>query len=135
MKDAEEVMRKNLAAMVGLSNEAPIRAKLLNDARDLTLGDRNKSYGNPLENFNAIAALKKAFWTAMEISHKESDVHIDRMKTAQNSPWGHAIDCVLMNLGRIASAPTLEAAMAEDRYLDSANYMAIAFEVIKRQHG
>ena len=113
----------------------PIRAKLLNDARDLTLGARNKSYGDPLENFNAIAALKKAFWTAMEISHKESDVHIDRMKTAQNSPWGHSIDCVLMNLGRIASAPTLEAAMAEDRYKDGINYFAIAYEIAKRQNG
>ncbi|MDE2105712.1 MAG: hypothetical protein KGL39_51285 [Patescibacteria group bacterium] len=113
----------------------PIRAQLLNDARDLTLGDRNKSYGDPLTNFNAIAALKKAFWTAMEISAKETDTHIDRMKTAQNTPWGHAIDMVFNNLGRIASAPTLEAAFAEDRYKDGINYLAIAYEIAKRQGG
>lgn len=108
----------------------PVRAELLNAARDLTLGDRNKQYGDPLTNFMAIVELKKAFWEAARRDSPSGLAHIE-----QNTVWGHAIDMLINNLGRIASAPTRDAAMAEDRYKDGINYLAIAYELAKRTIG
>lgn len=102
----------------------PLRAQILDDARDLTLGARNEVYGDPLTNFEAIVALKCAFWDA---NMKTANAEI-----SQNTVFGHGIDLLLTNLGRIASAPTLEAALAEDRYKDGVNYLALAYEVAQR---
>ena len=92
------------------------------------MGPRNEVYGDPLDNFQAIADLKTAFWGNFR-SHP-SIAHYTTME--QNTPWGHAIDMVFNNLGRIASAPTVEALIAEDRYKDGVNYLAIAFELSRR---
>jgi hypothetical protein len=96
----------------------PLRAQVLQDGIDLTLGDRNRSYGDPLENFSITAELKRAFWRGMGRSGK---------KVAQNSEFGHSIDMVLTNLARIASSPSTH--LETDRFVDGANYMAIAYEV------
>lgn len=133
-KKAKRAARRNapteVSAPPAMEDPAlPIRGQLLNDARDLTLGDRNKQYGDPLENFEAIAILKRAFW---EAAWKAGGWGDNPPHFVQNSPWGHAIDMVFNNLGRIASAPTLEATMAEDRYKDGINYLAIAYEIAKR---
>lgn len=123
----------------------PLRSSILTDARDLTLGDRNRAYGDPLENFEAIANLKKAFWDAVYVSSaqivksSEGDADFARLpnepKFTQNSPFGHAIDMVFNNLGRISSAPTREAGIARDRFLDGVNYLAIAGEIAERLWG
>lgn len=103
----------------------PLRAQLLKDGIAITLGDRNRSYGDPLENFAAIADLKATFWRHMTAGNNDPLFERD-------SPWGHSIDMVFNNLGRMASAPTLEAICAEDRYKDGANYLAIAYELAQR---
>lgn len=95
-----------------------IREQLLKDGLALTMGERNASYGDPLINFMLTARLKELFWDAMEASGKAA---------VQNSPWGHAIDMCFTNLARVATSPTSH--LERDRYLDLANYAAIAFEV------
>ena len=100
----------------------PLRVQILEAGRDLTLGDRNISYGDPLENHEAIAALKRAFWDAVYFGGNTP--HFE-----QNSAFGCAIDAILTNLGRIASAPSRQAMLAMDRYIDAATYTATAYEI------
>ena len=109
----------------GNGQDLPIRAQVLNDARDLTLGDRNRQYNDPLFNFQAISTLKDVFWTMRERAGNHEQL-------TQNTPFGHSIDMVLMNLGRLATAPNREAILDIDRFKDGVNYLAIAFEVAKR---
>ena len=97
---------------------AAIREQLLKDGLALTMGDRNRSYGDPFINFMLTARMKELFWDAMQASGKAA---------VQNSPWGHAIDMCFTNLARVATSPTSH--LERDRYLDLANYAAIAFEV------
>jgi hypothetical protein len=115
-----------IEARVDVLANVPARMKLLNEAAAVTGIDRNIMYGDPLENFEAIVSLKEAFWRA--VTHI-ADVKGEYPKFYQNTPMGHAIDMILMNLGRIASAPSLESSIAKDRYLDAAAYTAIAYEV------
>lgn len=117
----------------------PLRAQVLQRGVDITLGDRNKSYGDPLDNFEAIVHLKNAFWSSVQkaIWGRHGTMprqlpYTGRLRTVQNTPFGHAIDMVFNNLGRIASAPSLEAMMEEDRFTDGCTYLAIAYEMIKR---
>lgn len=101
-----------------------IREQLLKDGLALTMGDRNRSYGDPFINFMLTARMKELFWDAMEASGKS---------VQQNSPFGHSIDMALTNLARIATSPTTH--LERDRFLDGANYFAIAFEVGTRSNG
>ena len=94
----------------------PIRAQILNSARDLTLGSRNDSYGDPIDNFARLAAIRAAFWQGSDTEE-------------MTSAWGSAMDAVMVKLARIASAPTEEAKLAVDTYKDLINYAAIAVEV------
>ncbi len=98
--------------------QQPIRGQLLDRAKALTLGDREQAYGDPLTNFELVGKLKHLFWT-----HSIG---------SRSSSWGHAIDMILTNLARIATAPTPEAALAEDRYVDLCGYASLAYEVGKR---
>lgn len=95
-----------------------IREQLLKDGLALTMGERNRSYGDPFINFMLTARMKELFWDAMEASGKS---------VQQNSPFGHSIDMVITNLARVATSPTTH--LERDRFLDGANYMAIAYEV------
>ena len=115
----------SMTAAIPTKAPISIREDLLQEALNITTGNRNKSYGDPLANFNAIVALKRAFWHAMADSKAEG-------AEAQNTVWGHSMDMVLGNIGRIASAPSWDAALARDRYVDSPAYLAIALEVAMR---
>lgn len=117
----------------------PWRSIILTRAHQITMGDRNRSYGDPLENFDAIASLKEAFWNAVakaaiSATPPESPVLVGP-KFHQNTPFGHAIDMVFNNLGRIASAPTRAAGINIDRFMDGCNYLAIAGEIAYKTWG
>jgi hypothetical protein len=114
-----------LKTVQGVAADAPLRAQALQRGIDITCGSRNEAYGDPLDNFTAIGALKASFWEHVKSSPNASYIQ-------QNSAIGHAFDMVFNNLGRIASAPNLEAALSDDRYVDGITYYAIAFELMKR---
>lgn len=107
------------------------RAMILSEACDLTLGARNRTYGDPFENFDVTTQLKRVFWGAVARSNHLKAEHTgnDRIDAiyAQNTPFGHSIDMILTNLGRIATTPSAD--IQRDRYLDTAAYAAIAYEV------
>jgi hypothetical protein len=111
-----------------LPAHSPLRAKVLNTGLNITMGDRNQSYGDPLENFEAIASLKRSFWHSIHYGNNDPLI-------TQNSAVGHAIDMVLNNIGRIASAPSLKAIMEIDRCVDGATYLAIFHELLVRTVG
>lgn len=106
----------------------PLRVKVLARGAEITAGDRNASYGDPLENFEAIAALKRAFWDAIHNGNNDPLIQ-------QNTAVGHAMDMVFTNIGRIASAPSLKAMLEIDRAVDGATYIAIFHELLVREHG
>ncbi len=108
-----------LAVDEAVEPEQPIRGQLLDRAKALTLGDRNRAYGDPLDNLSQSANIADAFWAGSDMSER-------------NSAWGVAMDMVLIKLGRIASAPTDEMVLNEDHYIDAINYLAIALEVGQR---
>lgn len=100
----------------------PPRAALLDRARALTLGDRNKAYGDPAHNLTVARELKDVFWGA-RIKALNDPVTF----RAEQRAHSEAIDLILTKLSRIACSPSTEP--QEDTYADIAAYAAIAWEV------
>lgn len=90
----------------------PIRGALLDEAKALTLGDRNRRYGDPMDNLRRMAKI-------------EGQLRI--IEGAQ--PYDMAMQMLSAKLSRIPSSPG-----HKDNYLDAINYLAIAWEVLQRQH-
>jgi hypothetical protein len=89
-----------------LSNAAtPLRVSCLAEAAKLTAGDRNETYGPPVENMQHIADIFNA-WTGRDITAREvAQLHTaTKMARSQNSP------------------------MHRDSYVDSMAYRGIEFE-------
>lgn len=107
----------------------PLRSDVLEHAKQITCADREAQYGDPLLNFRMCADLKATFWRTLQAHNTPL---WDAMNDAQMGAFVHALDMVLIKLSRIATAPTLEAALAEDHYVDGAAYFALAYEVGKR---
>lgn len=84
---------------------APDRANILNEARDLTCGDRNASYGEPVENHAHIARIFNAI-TGRDLSAREIALVQQATK-----------------LARRAKNPT-----HRDSYVDGAAYTGIEYE-------
>lgn len=83
----------------------PLRASCLEEARSLTLGDRNKTYGDPVENMQHTADIFNA-WTGQSLTAR----HISQIYTAGK-------------MSRSQSSPT-----HRDSYVDSMAYRGIEFE-------
>jgi hypothetical protein len=88
----------------------PERCRILQDAAQLTFGERDAEYGPPEINMAAAGALKATFRKHMirDISPAELE----------------AIELCLTKLGRIATG-----APKRDTYVDAAAYIAIAGEI------
>lgn len=110
--------------------ESTKRGEILFRARDLTVGDRNRAYGNPYDNFLVTAELKRVFWHAVAKSKATKSSFPENIYN-QDTPFGHAIDMVLTNLGRIAASPMSKPQL--DRFIDGAAYIAIAGELADRE--
>ena len=78
---------------------APVRVKILEKAKDVTLGDRDRTYGEPYDNLSRSAALLNAMFGT---SFSAADVSIING---------------LLKLGRKPASP-----LHEDHYIDMANY-------------
>lgn len=102
----------------------PIRQNILETAANLTNGDRNKSYGEPIDNMEVFAKLVGAYLTCKKETDGGADLRVDEVDAA--------VIMVLSKIGRIA----MNRGHA-DNYVDGAAYMAIAGEVdvIKNARG
>jgi hypothetical protein len=94
------------------------RQELLEEAIKITTSDRNKSYGNPEDNFTNIANLWTEYLKAKETAH--SDVTRIRRITAADV----AQMMVLMKIARLATNPG-----HRDSALDVAGYAACLADI------
>lgn len=91
----------------------PIREHILKTAVDLTCGDRNASYGDPLDNHKDIAALWSAYLDGYPMTPKDVAIMMALVKIARSKmPKPH-----------------------RDNYIDAAAYLAIAGEIHERTTG
>lgn len=93
---------------------------LLNEAAQVTGLDRMGTYGDPLFNFEGVAKLKRAFWSSLP------EITGDDIRE-QNTAAGHAIDMMLMKMGRLATSPA--GTIQKDNILDLCCYAAILYEI------
>lgn len=65
----------------------PLRVSCLEEARNLTAGDRNATYGDPVENMQHTADIVNA-WTGLELTARQiAQVYIaGKMARSQTSP-------------------------------------------------
>lgn len=84
----------------------PERKKILQEAIDLTCGDRNKDYGDPRPNFEATAQM----WSAY--------------KGVQFSAHDVAAMMILLKVARITESPH-----KRDNWTDTAGYAGLGAEV------
>jgi hypothetical protein len=91
---------------------APTRACLLREAEALTVGERNRTYGDPVENMQHIADIFNA-WTGRDITARE----VAQLHTATN-------------MARSQTTPD-----HRDSYVDSMAYRGIEFECAAAKAG
>lgn len=130
------------------ANTMTLRDQLLDRVKQTISYDREERYGDPLFDFETIAALKKVFWDAVNrgtgttildapllqdsMGNKYLPTSTLMPKYNQNTAFGHSIDMVFMNLGRMATAPAAEHGAALERFMDSVGYLALAYEVANK---
>ena len=93
--------------------DTPIRATILETALNLTCGDRNKTYGDPLINLTDCADLMNAY-----------------LGSKLRNPITPADVASIMALVKLAR--TKSNVLHRDNYVDAAAYMAIAGEIAER---
>ena len=102
--DDMEILRKAREAGI------PLRGQLLDEARHLTENDRNKAYGDPVENHEQIAAIFNAI-TGHAVTAREV-----------------ALFHVATKLARLSCNPT-----HKDSHVDGMAYLGIAYECAKAE--
>lgn len=83
-----------------------VRGNILTKAKELTIGERNKTYGDPIENFTRFGQILTGYF-GMEFSAHDA-----------------AMIMMLAKVARVPATPT-----HEDNYVDGAAYLAIAGEM------
>ena len=97
------------------------RREILETALSFTLDDRNKTYGSPAENMQALALL----WTAF--LHSRNLLLSSQMLTAE--------DCALMMaVSKLARLNNSDLPFHADNYIDAAAYFAMAGEISERKN-
>jgi hypothetical protein len=111
------------------SQTLTIREQVLSTAQSLVSTDREAAYGDPARNFACAADLKGVFWNYFYGMNPEMGTPRD-VRRGRNSAFGHAVDLILTNIARWATAP--DSAPQPDRSIDVAGYAALAQEVATR---
>lgn len=94
-------------------SESTVRGKLLNEAKDLIEGDRNKTYGSPTQNFQNTAEL---FTTLLRHKLKDGEtIH----------PYEIATLMIALKLARTIAEPK------RDNFVDIAGYAACGYETLE----
>ena len=89
-----------------------IRTRVLRDAATLVNGQRNRDYGEPIDNFERIAA----GWRVL--------------LGADVTPHQVALCMAWLKMARLCETPT-----HEDSYVDAAAYAALAAQLVVEQDG
>lgn len=97
------------------TNPGPLRAQVLDEAKALITGDRNKSYGSPIQNFTNTADL----WT-VQFQHKFKD---GERFTASDI----AQAMVLLKMARMIAGDK------HDNYVDAIGYAACGAECAEHE--
>ncbi len=99
--------------MDGSITKRPARVEILAEGIDLTWGDRDKQYGDPLVNMTLAGELKRLIrqYASREIPPAELE----------------ALDMALTKISRIVTG-----AVKRDSYVDGAAYLALAGEMAER---
>lgn len=101
---------------------APVRVTILKEAQRATHGDRDKSYGPPLENFSNAADLIEGYF------HARGWITSAKHGAVSAEDVAHIL--ALIKMGRTIN-PNLAA--HRDNYIDGAAYMAIAGELAEEE--
>lgn len=96
--------------IIGPEEDLPYRAQVLEEARQLITGDRNKSYGSPTQNFQNTADL----WT-VQFQHKLKD---GERFTASDIAQAQ----ILLKMARMIAGPK------RDHWVDVAGYAGCGAE-------
>lgn len=100
------------------SSPIPLRQQILEAGLKGTLGDRNKSYGDPVINLGLAGTMKQAM----------RDYYSEHIRTIGPAEW-EALDMVVTKLARALTG----ANPGRDTYIDGATYFAIAGEAAERE--
>ena len=98
------------------------REQILKTALDLTMGDRNASYGDPTQNHDNIAKLWRSYWN-IRTGGDWSNTQIMDAEDVE-------IMMALLKIARIAQRLAYKA----DNYIDAAAYIAMASEANNHPH-
>lgn len=90
--------------------EIPLRVADLYQAAELTLGDRNASYGDPVKNYSHTAAIFNAI-SGHDLTAREA-----------------ALFMVAVKLARLRTSP-----LKTDNYVDAMAYLGISHECAERE--
>lgn len=96
----------------------PQRQTILETARDLTCGDRAKTHGRPYDNLHTFQKMWNAYEAAFDASPNATLPNAKEHKMA--------MFYVFSKIARIAQGN----AKHEDHYVDTAAYIAIAYEAL-----
>lgn len=88
--------------------DTPTRVRLMEEAAEITLGDRNQSYGDPVDNFHRISQIMLAIVSGVQVTPPEMAV------------MAH----IATKLARMSTSP-----MNRDHYVDLIAYVGILYEI------
>lgn len=96
-----------------MSKKQPVRAQILDTAKSLTLGDRNKAYGEPKDNLTIFAGLVSEY-----LSAEYPGIKLDAVDAA-----------MIMVLAKVSRVTANKGHV--DNFVDGAAYFAIAGECVE----
>lgn len=96
------------------------RAKVLRQAEELVNGDRNASYGDPIQDFARTAVFWQEYLQGV----------VAKRGSLELQPHDVAAMMALLKISRLAWSPE-----KEDSWVDLAGYAACGFDCVERQDG
>lgn len=108
------------AHFVDRAQQVPVREQALLRAQDAIMGDRNNSYGDPIDDFKRTADAL----TAMGYGKRYRGPDFDNQYIVPLEPHDIAIIQIMVKLSRLAETPT-----KHDSWVDVAGYAGCGAEV------
>jgi hypothetical protein len=96
------------------------RTDILAEAESLVNGDRNDSYGDPIDDFATTAEMWSTYLRRV----------VDKRESTQLKPHDVAVMMTLLKISRISWSPE-----KRDHWADSAGYIACGWDCVVREEG